>query len=93
MSRLPWARARRPAPCAAATEAGPGGRYVHPEGACACFRGGPAPVLVEAPEIAALADHPGVFDTSWIGQPTGRPDPELPVTQRVRIWLSRLRGR
>jgi hypothetical protein len=78
-----------PVPCAA----GPGtgaAQYVHPEGICACFWGGPAPVRAPAPEIAVLAGRPGVFDTSWIGQETKR---AYRARRRVRGWLRRLSGR
>jgi hypothetical protein len=78
-----------PVPCAA----GPGtsgGQYVHPEGICACFWGGPAPVRAAAPEVAGLAGRPGVFDTSWIGQATS---PRNRARGRVRAWLRRLFGR
>jgi hypothetical protein len=79
-------------PCAANPATG-GGQYVHPEGTCACFRGGPAPVWVSAPEIAVLGDRPGVFDTSWIGQATRGWTRDRTVRGRVRAWLRRRLGR
>jgi hypothetical protein len=79
-------------PCAADPGTG-AGRYVHPEGVCACFWGGTAPVWVPAPEIAVLANHPGVFDTSWIGQATRGRKPHHRALGRVRAWLKRLAGR
>jgi hypothetical protein len=82
---------RRPrrAPCAAHPRAA-GGDLVHPEGSCACFRGGPAPVLAPNPELVALADRPGVFDTSWIGQPT---EDEPKRRRPMRAWLRRITDR
>lgn len=74
-------------PCAVHPRTG-AGALVHPDGQCACFHGGPAPVHVLDPEIAVLADRPGVFDTSWIGQAA-----DGPPAQRgpVRALLRRLR--
>jgi hypothetical protein len=77
-----------PVPCAA--DSGAGGVLVHPEGICACFAGGPAPVRASAPEIAVLANRPGVFDTSWIGQATRGRKRNHPAPERVRVWLRRL---
>ena len=31
------------------------GQFVHPEGECACFRGGPAPIATRSPLDEALA--------------------------------------
>lgn len=31
------------------------GQFVHPEGECACFRGGPAPIATRSPLEDALA--------------------------------------
>jgi hypothetical protein len=76
-----------PVPCSVNPGDGTG-RYVHPEGVCACFRGGPAPVRVPAPQIALLADRPGVFDTSAIGRATRR---RGALARRIRAWLRRLR--
>jgi hypothetical protein len=76
--------APEPVPCAASP--GGAGRYLHPEGVCACFRGGPAPILVLAPEVALLAGRPGVFDTTAVGQPTRR---RRPLGERVRRWFRR----
>jgi hypothetical protein len=86
MSRRPK---RGQTPCAVHPRTG-GGNLVHPDGPCACFHGGPAPVHVLDPEIAVLADRPGVFDTSWIGQTA-----DGPPAQRgpVRALLRRLRRR
>ncbi|NJC82905.1 hypothetical protein [Planosporangium mesophilum] len=85
MGRQRLTRARvDPVPCAADPGAG-GWRHVHPEGRCTCFTGGPAPVRLPTPEIAVLADRPGVFDTSWIGQGTRRRT--RPVRGRVSGWL------
>ena len=78
-----------PMPCAAKPGDGTA-RYVHPEGACACFHGGPAPVRVPTAEAAVLADRPGVFDTTAIGQPARR---RRAPADRLRTWLNRLLGR
>lgn len=75
-----------PMPCAAKPSDGTA-QYVHPEGACACFHGGPAPVRVLAPELAVLASRPGVFDTTAVGQPTGARRAGAGLVGRLRAWL------
>jgi hypothetical protein len=81
-----------PVPCAAGPGTG-GVQYVHPEGICACFWGGPAPVRAPAPETAVLAGRPGVFDTSWIGQATNGRKRTFRARGRVRAWLRGLFAR
>jgi hypothetical protein len=77
-------------PCAASGAAG-GGYYVHPEGVCACFSGGPAPIWVPLPERTLLHNRPGVFDTSWVGQESPKLRRPRRVTARGRDLLGSLR--